>query len=481
MQKKGLAKNYIYNLMYQVLVLVFPLITTPYISRVLGAENIGIYGYTISISGYFILFGSLGIALYGQREIAYNQKSKEKYSKVFWEIVLLRIVTMSISLIIFCFTFAFENDYKIFYRILILEIIGNCIDISWFFQGLEEFKKTVLRNLIVKILSIVSIFIFIKSKDDIYIYYIIYVLSILVGNASLWIYLPKYLTKIKIRTLTLFRHLKPTISLLVPQIAIQIYTLLDKTMIGTIIYDKSEVGYYDQSQKIIKIILAIVTSLGTVMMPRIASTFIDGEKEKVSNYMKKSFNMVFLMVFPFIFGIIAVSNSFVPVFFGDGYDKVIVLMNVISPIILLIGISNVIGTQYLLPTKKQKEFTISVVCGAIVNFIMNLILIRRFEAIGASVGTVIAEFTVTATQIYFVRKDFNLKEILCISKNYILSSVVMFIVSFTIGYFINNNIISILVQSSSGAVIYFICLLLLRDEFLFELLNKIKIKGLKNK
>ena len=481
MQKKGLAKNYIYNLMYQVLVLVFPLITTPYISRVLGAENIGIYGYTISISGYFILFGSLGIALYGQREIAYNQKSKEKYSKVFWEIVLLRIVTMSISLIIFCFTFAFENDYKIFYRILILEIIGNCIDISWFFQGLEEFKKTVLRNLIVKILSIVSIFIFIKSKDDIYIYYIIYVLSILVGNASLWIYLPKYLTKIKIRTLTLFRHLKPTISLLVPQIAIQIYTLLDKTMIGTIIYDKSEVGYYDQSQKIIKIILAIVTSLGTVMMPRIASTFIDGEKEKVSNYMKKSFNMVFLMVFPFIFGIIAVSNSFVPVFFGDGYDKVIVLMNVISPIILLIGISNVIGTQYLLPTKKQKEFTISVVCGAIVNFIMNLILIRRFEAIGASVGTVIAEFTVTATQIYFVRKDFNLKEILCISKNYILSSVVMFIVSFTIGYFISNNIISILVQASSGAVIYFICLLLLRDEFLFELLNKIKIKGLKNK
>lgn len=141
MAKKSVTKNYIYNLMYQIMTLILPLITAPYISRVLGAENIGIYSYTLSISAYFILFGSLGIALYGQREIAYKQKDKEKYSITFWEIFFLRILTMSIALVLYYFIFVKGKQYQVFYKVLILEIIGNCIDISWLFQGLEEFKK----------------------------------------------------------------------------------------------------------------------------------------------------------------------------------------------------------------------------------------------------------------------------------------------------------------------------------------------------
>ena len=138
MAKKTITKNYMYNLTYQILVLILPLITTPYISRVLGAENIGIFSYTLSISAYFILFGSLGIALYGKREIAYNQKDRKKYSELFWEVNLLRITTMTISLIIFYFAFVKGQNYQVYYRILILEIIGSVVDISWFFQGLEE-------------------------------------------------------------------------------------------------------------------------------------------------------------------------------------------------------------------------------------------------------------------------------------------------------------------------------------------------------
>ena len=169
--KQSVTKNYIYNLLYQILVLILPLITTPYISRVLGAENIGIYSYTISIATYFVLFGSLGIALYGQREIAYNQKNKKKYSVIFREIVILRIITMSISVLIFYFIFVNGNQYQIYYKILTLEIIGNCIDISWFFQGLEEFKKTVTRNIIIKLISVLCIFIFIKNQNDLYLYF----------------------------------------------------------------------------------------------------------------------------------------------------------------------------------------------------------------------------------------------------------------------------------------------------------------------
>ena len=476
---KSITKNYIYNLIYQILVLILPLITTPYISRVLGAENIGIYSYTLSISAYFILFGSLGIALYGQREIAYNQKDTKRYTIVFWEILFLKIITMSISLIIFYFTFVNGNQYQMYYKILMFEIIGNCLDISWFFQGLEEFKKTIIRNMFVKLISIVCIFTFVKTPNDLYLYFCIYVISILIGNLSLWLYLPKYLEKIKLKDLCLFKHLKQTINLFIPQIAIQVYTLLDRTMVGAIVPEKSEVGYYDQGQKIIKILLAIITSLGTVMLPRIASTFASGDKEKINSYMKKSFNMVFILSFPMIFGVIAVSRAFVPIFFGPGYDKVSILMSVISPIILLIGMSNVTGTQYLLPTKRQKEYTISVVCGAIINFAMNMCLIWKFGAIGASIGTVMAEITVTMVQIYFVRKDFNFKEIIDMTKKYLISSIIMFVTCLIIGCFINNNLISTITQVILGTVIYGICLIILKDEFVFEILNKVKnkIKG----
>lgn len=243
--KKSITKNYIYNLLYQILVLILPLITTPYISRVLGAENIGIYSYTISIVTYFILFGSLRVALYGQREIAYNQNNKKKYSMIFWEIVILRTITMTISLILFYLIFVNGNQYQTYYKILILELIENCIDIIWFFQGLEEFKKTVMRNTIVKLVSVISIFLFVKSKNDLQIYFWIYVLSTTIGNGSLWLYLPKFLEKVKLKDLKIIRHLKPTLGLFVSQIAVQVYTVLDRTMIGAIISDKSEVGFYD--------------------------------------------------------------------------------------------------------------------------------------------------------------------------------------------------------------------------------------------
>lgn len=474
--KKSITKNYIYNLIYQILTLALPLITTPYISRVLGAENIGIYSYTISISTYFILFGSLGIALYGQREIAYLQDKKEAYSKTFWEVVILRFITMSIAMLIFYITFVSFGQYKLYYTILLLELVANCIDISWFFGGLEEFKKTVSRNIIVKIISIICIFTFVKSSSDLKLYFWIYVLSVLIGNVSLWLYLPKYLEKVYIKDLKIWRHFKSTIALFIPQIAIQIYTVLDKVMIGSIILDKSEVGYYEQSQKIVKVLLTIVTSLVTVMAPRMANTFINGDNEKMKQYMKKSFNFVFLLSFPMVFGLITVSKRFVPIFFGVGYEKVAILMNVISPIIIAIGLSGVIGTQYLLPTKKQKEFTISVTVGAITNFFINLLLIGKYGGVGASIGTVIAETCVTIAQFILIKKEFEIKAIFKLSIQYFVSSTIMFGVCGIIGKIINNSLYCIITQVCVGTIVYISCLLILKNEFIYSILDNIKQK-----
>ena len=472
--KKSITKNYLYNLAYQLLVIIIPIITTPYISRRLGAENIGIYSFTLSIVTYFITFGSLVVALYGQREIAYLQDDVKKRSNTFGEIIIFRICTLTISMIVFYFIFVLKtNQYSIYYKVLLIEMIANMMDISWFFRGLEEFKKTVARNFIIKIITAVSLFVFVKTKNDLMAYFLIYVLSDIFGNFSLWLYLPKYIEKVNLKNINILKHLKPTIVLFIPQIAIQVYTLLDKTMIGVIIQNKSEVGYYEQSQKIIKILMTVITSLGTVMMPRIANTFAKGDKEKVLNYMKKSFSLVFLLAFPIIFGIISIANNFVPVFFGDGYDKVVILMQVISPIILLIGLSNVTGTQYLLPIKRQKEYTISVVCGAIINFIINSILISKLGALGASIGTVVAEFTVTAVQMTFVRKDFNLIEILGLSKNYCIASIIMFISCYLLNFIKMSNTINILLKVIVGGAVYILCLLVLKDKFLLELINKV--------
>lgn len=471
--KKSIAKNYLYNLTYQILVIILPIITAPYLARTLGPEGTGTYSYTISIVTYFILFGSLGIAMYGQREIAFHQEDKKEKANIFFGIFILRCITMIISMIAFYFIFARTGEYSTYYKILLLEMFANIIDISWFYQGIEEFKKTATRNIIVKLLSVVCIFIFIKNPNDVAKYLGIYVGTTLLGNLALWINIKKYIGKIKFENLNLKKHLKSTIALFIPQIAIQVYTVLDKTMIGAILNDMTEVGYYEQSQKIIKILLTIITSLGTVMMPRIAKCYADGKKEEIKEYMYKTFRFVFMLAFPLVFGIISVSKDFVPMFFGDGYEPVVQLINITSLIILFIGFSNVTGSQYLLATKKQKEFTISVICGAVVNAVLNYILISKFKALGACIGTVIAEFTVTCVQIYFVRNDFSILKILKSLLKYLVSSLCMFAISIIIGNVIDSKIISICVQAITGVTIYFGILCITKDSMMQELKRKI--------
>lgn len=318
MEKDSLKKNYVYNLIYQLLIIILPLITTPYLSRVLGADGVGIYSYTLSITTYFVLFGSLGVAMYGQREIAYIRDEEEKKTQTFWEILFLRFITMLISLILFVFIFANgKSDYNLYYKILIIEIIANSLDISWFFQGLEEFKKTITRNIIVKIIGVICIFLFIKQAEHLWLYILIYVLSNLLGNLSLWPYLPKHLTKIRFKNLNIKKHIIPTITLFIPQIAMQVYLVLDKTMLGNILGDMSEVGNYEQSQKIIKTALTVVTALGTVVAPRIANVISNNNNKEVESYLENSFRFVWLLGFPIMMGLIAISRTLVPWFLGE--------------------------------------------------------------------------------------------------------------------------------------------------------------------
>ena len=503
MAKKSIAKNYIYNMIYQVLILVLPLITTPYLSRVLGAEGIGIYGYTYSIVTYFILFGSLGVAMYGQREIAYAGENIESRKKVFFEIIIFRFITIAIATVIYYFFFIKGAEYQIYYQILLLELIAAAFDISWFFQGMEEFKRTVTRNVLVRICSVSLVFILVKTKEDLARFTLIYSLADLIGNLSLWVYLPKYLKGIKVKNINVLRHLPEIILLFIPQIANQIYKILDTTMIGALVLDKAETGYYEQGQKVIRLLLTVVTSLGVVMVPRMASTYASGDNEKIKNYMKMSFRFVFFLAFPIMFGITSISAEFVPVFFGSGYDKVVILINIICPILILMGMANVLGTQYLLPTKRQKEYTFSVSIGVVVNFVLNYILIKQYASIGASIATVLSELIVVIVQFQYIKKDISFKNLLQMAWKYFTAGVVMFVgcfgvrlilkinaidamlinisnsISINKEYFI--NITSIITQMIIGCLIYFGMLIVLKDDYVFKFIDKIKIKLFKKK
>lgn len=466
---KSVKKNYIYNMLYQLLIIVLPIITTPYLARVLGPNGNGIYSYTISIVTYFILLGSLGIAMYGEREIAYVQNNKEKRSKVFFELFIFRFITMSLSAIIFYLCFARSGQYATYYKILLLEMLANCLDISWFFQGMEEFKKTVIRNFIVKIISVVSIFLFVKGANDVGIYLLIYTLSTLFGSITLWFGIGKYIEIPK--KINIFSHLKSIFVLFVPQVAIQIYVVLDKTMIGAILNDMNEVGYYEQSQKIVKILLTIITAVGTVMMPRIANCYANGDMTRIKEYMKKTFKFIFFCSIPLTLGIIVVANNFVPLFFGKGYDKVPTLMSILSLIIIFISMSNVTGTQFLLATKKQKPFTISVVVGAVVNFCLNLILIKVFKSYGAAIATAIAELSVTVVQLYFIRDEFKVSDIFNGTIKFWFAGFIMFIACYLIDLIITSNITGLILQIFCGVCFYFGTLLIFKDKFMLELVD----------
>ena len=451
------VKNFLYNISYQLLTIILPLITVPYVSNILGAEGIGDYAFTFANTQYFVLFGMIGITLYGNRQIAYVRDDKEKLKNNFYSIYSLQLITTLISLVMFLvFSIVLNKGmYRILYLAQGLNILAAIFDISWLFMGLEEFKKTVIRNTIVKLASLASIFLFVKTNDDLYIYVIILGASSVIGNLTFWMHIPKMIGLKNIKVNNLKIHLRASFALFIPQIAIQVYVLLDRTILG-ILTDNIQVGYYENSQKLIKIALTIATAVGTVMMPKIANTVARGDMEKVKFYIKNSFFFVSGISIPLTFGLMAVAPKLSTWFFTDKFKGIETLIIITSVIIIIISWSNVIGTQLLVPLNKTKEFTISVTAGAIVNLILNLVIIKKFGAVGACISTVVAEGIVTATQFYYVRKFLNISELIKPILSFIPPAILMYICVSFIGNYMSSNIVTTIVQGICGIVIYFV-------------------------
>ncbi|MEH1646891.1 flippase [Pediococcus pentosaceus] len=447
------VKNYLYNASYQVFVLLIPLITTPYLARVLGPTGVGINAYTNSIIQYFILFGSIGVNLYGNRQIAFVRDDKDKVTKTFYEIFLMRVMTIILAYAAFLIFLMTTGSYHVYYLAQSVSIIAAAFDISWFFMGVENFGVTVLRNFVVKIITLISIFAFVKSFDDLNIYITILSLSLLIGNLTLFPNLRRYIGKVKFKNLRVWQHLKPSMVLFVPQIATQIYLVVNKTMLGSMTSVQSA-GYFDQSDKMIKMILAVVTATGTVMLPHVANAFMKGEVEKTKQFLYNSFSFVTALSVPMMFGIAAVAKKFVPLFFTDKFLAVTPLMMIESVVILLIAWSNALGTQYLLPTNQNGAFTKSVVLGAVVNIIVNIPFIMLWGALGATISTVLSELAVTGYQLYVLRDQIKYRSLFTDTGKYLLAGFIMFIVVFVVDGKLNSSWTMLIIEVLVGIIIY---------------------------
>ena len=467
MGQKSIKKNYIYNLTYQILTILTPLITAPYLSRVLGPSGVGTYSYIESVSSYFVLFATLGITTFGQREISYVQQDREKRSIIFWETNIIEFFASMLSIIAYVI-FSFTHSNWQLYIVLVFNLFAVIANISWFFQGLEEFGKIVLRNIIFKMINIVFIFVVIKSPEDIIWYLLGTSVFTFLNNASYWISIKKYVDFLDFKKLHPCRHCKTVLSLFLPTIAMQVYTVLDKTMIGVITNSSFENGYYEQALKISRIVLTVITSLGTVMIPRIGYHFERKENDIVKLYMYRGYRFVWFLGIPLCIGLIMVSSNFVPWFFGEGYDKVVPLIGILSFLILAIGINNVTGMQYLIPTQRQNVFTRTVVYGAVINFILNIILITKFQSYGAAIASVTAETVIALVQIWIVRKELSPWEIIKSGTHYYVAGFAMAVVLYLVGAHLSSSIINTLILVVCGALTYFAVLLVMRDQFFFD-------------
>lgn len=481
---KNVKRNYIYNLFYQILTLIVPLITTPYLARILEADGVGTISYAESIVSYFVLFAALGVAIYGQREISYMRDSVEERSRIFWETQLFKIITTTVvSVIYFLFAFfAIDGELSWLYIIYALQVFSVAVDIVWFFQGMEEFGKIVFRNVIVKLLTIIFVFAVVKTKDDLIYYVLCNASANFLSAFAMWSYLPKYVKKIPLRELKPFRNLKVIFGLFIPTIAIQIYTVLDKTMIGLITQDTVQNGYYEEAIKITRMVLTLVTALGTVMIPRIGYHFERGETETVKEYMYRSYRFVWLLAIPLCLGLMMISDNFVYWFLGAGFDGVVPLMKVLSLLILAIGINTVTGNQYLIPTKREKIYTVTVVVGAVVNFLLNLFLIHFWGAMGAAISSVLAEIVIAVTQLIILKKELSIWKIISSSIKYWIAGGFMVAVLWIENRYFVSNILNTCIMIASGIAVYFAVLLISRDNFLLTQIKNVfkklkKIKG----
>lgn len=475
-EKPNVKINYIYNVIYKIIAVIIPVITTPYLTGVLNASGIGQVSYIGSFASYFVLFANFGFTYYAQRLIASLRNDKGNKSIAFFEILIARLITGGLSILLYlilAFFNVYGSGYSTIVWIYVIPLVIVLFDVSFYFSGSERFKYIVLRDLAVKIVSTICIFVFIKSAKDVWIYALILVLSSAVSILLLIPGLKNEVSKVDIKSLRPVRHLKKSFFLFLPLAAASIYPVIDKTVIGLFIND-SATGCYSKAEQIISICSAFVVSMGIVASPKNSLLFKEGKIEQLNNSIYNAIEFVWFIGIPIMFGIIAISSHMSPWYLrGEGFEDAPLLMKILAPTILFGGFRTVFGLQYLMPTLEDKKFAISVTIGVSVNIAISVISALLFRSIyGVALASLVSEFVICLMMFLFVRKKFSWKKIFFSSYKYLIAGCIMFVICFSLSFILNKSVIFTFLIVLIGVVLYLSLLYLLKEQHTHSIFRK---------
>lgn len=461
MSRENVRENFIYNAVCQLLGIIVPIITLPYLTRTIYAQGLGVYSFAFSVATYFSLFIRLGLSNYGNRTIAFVKDDNAKLSQTFWDIFVFQVFMGIVISLLYCLYCALWAPDKVLAYIFLLLIFSGAIDVTWALYGLEEFRVTAWRDVLVKILTTICIFVFVKTTDDVWKYAVIYCLGLLILNIVSIPLLLKRVHIVKPNFAGVISHIKPNLLLFLPTIAVSIYKVMDKIMLGAMANEK-ELGYYHSCENIIMVPLALITALGTVMLPRMSNMISQGKEDNdFFGVFDKSITFAMFISTSMCIGIMTVSKEFVSIFFGNGFEKCILLLQIILPSCIFLAFANVIRTQYLLPRKKDGIYIVSLFCGAISNILLNLVFIPKYGSVGAAIGTLAAEAIVCMVQAASVFKDANIINNIVNSIPFIISGIVMYALGYNMGFDFIDVYISLICKVIICALIYLISLAVL--------------------
>ncbi len=454
LKQESLTKNFIFQLLYQMVVIVIPIFLAPYLTRTLQETALGVYSYVHSISYYFVVIANLGISKYGQRLIAQNRENNIKLRKNFWSLFLFHVLFSFIIIIFYyIFIFVFAKSYFIVYYLEGIFVISALFDVTWLFYGLENFRSVVIKNLIIKILHCICIFIFVRQPSDLDKYVLISSSSILIGQIIMIPQVVKIIKPIRFKVEDIKPHIKPMFIFAIAVIASTLYTTFDMTLLG-LMTNKENVAFYNYSNQIISIPNTITGILGTVMFPKACKMVSEGSKEEQKIYINYSILFTAIISIGSIFGLLAVSDLFAILYYGEAFAVCGGIIRALSPIIFIIGMGNIIRTQYMIPNSMDKEYIFCIICNAMINLFLSIGLIPILGIYGAVIGTVSAECFGLIYQMILCRKFINIKDIFKLSVPFVIIGLIMFLVIENINKFNISSIMILLLQVVIGIIIF---------------------------
>lgn len=468
--KKKIAVNFVYQASYQLLLVVLPIITIPIVSEALGAEGIGYFNYVNSIVSYFTIIAGLGMSNYGVREISLVRKDKELLSRKFWELQIFNsIFALGTFMIFIVLTLFLDN--RIFFMISGVAIFSCLFDITWFFSGMEDFKRITIRNFIVKSISFLLIVLFIKKPEDLKLYFIITSLSIFFSQISIWLSLKRYICWIKVSIKESFCHFKPALEFFIEKVAVTAYQNATKTILG-LMTTMTVVGYYSNAFSLIIMSGSIINAMNIVMIPRMSNMFGNNNEEGMIKLLQKTLHLQLYFTIPIMFGVMAVSNQMVDWFFGNDFSRIKDILPWLAPVVVFQSLQQGIASQYLIPKKNMRDYNISVVFGAIVTIFLTTVLVPYLEIYGAVIAINVGYVIISLYRLKVLISDTTFKfEFFKVIK-FTVSGLIMYLVITRTTKNLTSNVYTTVLQVGIGILVYYTSTFFLRINMLNDIFKR---------